>query len=72
MVFKINYMKAGGHVHCRLFVAKHPNQTYAACGNFTVSAGDEFKALQAVMPGVGFTDVTPTADTPDEKIGMER
>lgn len=54
MVFKVRYEVAGGHVHCTLFVAKHPNQTWANCGNFCVSDGEEFDALRAAFSGATF------------------
>lgn len=34
---RLRYAKAGGHVHCRLFSARDPRQTYAKCGDLTFS-----------------------------------
>lgn len=42
---------AGDHVHCVLFVANGPNQTFANCGDFVVRRGEEFKSLKAAFPG---------------------
>ena len=60
-VFKIKYLKTPGlrHVYCRLFASPSPNQTYASCGNFTVSTGEEWDCLQRAMSGVAFEDATP-------------
>ncbi len=46
-LYHIRFAVAGGHVHCRLFCAKHPNQTYAKCGESTVRRGEEMHALLA-------------------------
>lgn len=53
-VFRIRYEQAGGHIHCSLFAAKSPNYTYAKCGDFCVTAGEEFEALQRALSGVAF------------------
>ena len=44
-IFRIRFRIAGGHVHCALFSAKTPNQTFAKCGDFVVERGEEFEAL---------------------------
>jgi len=63
-IFKIHHEQAGGHVHCALFVAKSPNMTYAKCGDFCVSAGEEFEELQRALSGVAFV----ARGKPDEAI----
>ena len=62
-VYRVRFKVAGGHVHCRLFCAKHPNQTYAKCGDFTVRRGEEMAALVAAFSGAEFVDE-------DENIGL--
>jgi hypothetical protein len=49
MIFRIHFTVAGGHVHCRLFLAPAPNRTFAKCGDFTVRRGPEFVALMAAF-----------------------
>lgn len=51
MIFRVRYDIAGGHVHCRLFSGKTMNSTFANCGNFCVTKGDEFRALVKSWPG---------------------
>jgi len=53
-VFRVRWQQLGGHVHCRLFCAKHPNQTYAKCGEFVVREGEEFESLRAQFSGAHF------------------
>ena len=67
MIFKIRCVQRGGHIHCALFAAKHPNITYAKCGDFVVRE-EEFADLQAVMPGVIFERPTdpPAGKTQEE------
>lgn len=64
MIFRIRFEVAGGHVHCALFVAKEPNMTHAKCGDFVVSRGPEFVALEAVMGGVQFVGDVSEARKP--------
>jgi len=54
MIFRIIHRLAGGHVHCDLFCAPAPNQTFAKCGSFVVCRGPEFEQLLRAMPGVNF------------------
>lgn len=54
-VFRIRHDRRGAHIHCDLFVAKHPNQTYAKCGSFCISDW-EWEDLRAVMSGVEFIE----------------
>lgn len=34
---RIRYVVQGAHVHCRLFTAPHPDQTFAKCGDLVFS-----------------------------------
>lgn len=54
MIFRVRFATQGGHVHCRLFVAKAEGQTFAKCGDFVVRKGPEFAACMAAMAGVQF------------------
>ena len=64
MIWRIRFTVAGGHVHCRLFVAKGINMTFAKCGDFTVSRGEEFASLMQAFPKADFIG-------DDEKVGVE-
>lgn len=55
-VFRVKWERAGGHVHCTVFLAKHPNQTYANAGTFCVSEGEEFESLRASWSGAEFVE----------------
>lgn len=48
-VFRVRFRIAGGHVHCRLFVAPRANSTFAKAGDFTLSKGAEFKDFCLMM-----------------------
>lgn len=63
MIFRVRFTVAGGHVHCRLFSAKQPNMTWAKCGDFCVTKGQEFSDLMRAFGGVDFIG-------DDEKIGI--
>lgn len=54
MIFRCRFEVAGGHVHCSLFSGKSINQTFAKLGDFVVTRGEEFIALECVMSGVEF------------------
>ena len=54
MIFRVRFKVAGGHVHCRLFSAKSLNVTFAKCGDFTVTRGDEFRDLLRCFSGAEF------------------
>ncbi len=62
-VYRVRFRVAGAHVHCRLFCAKHPNQTYANCGEFTIRRGEEMVALVAAFSGAEFLGE-------DENVGL--
>ena len=53
-IYRVRFDIAGGHVHCRLFCAKHPNMTFASCGVFTVQKGEEFESLVRSFSGAEF------------------
>lgn len=57
MIFKVTFVKAGGHFHCSLFAAKQQNMTYAKCGDFCVR-DYEMPDLRLAMSGVHFEDRT--------------
>jgi hypothetical protein len=46
-------------VHCALFVAKQANMTFAKCGDFTVSRGEEFASLLRSFSGAEFVGDGP-------------
>lgn len=52
--FRVAVRVAGGHVHCRVFVAANPTATGACCGEFTVRRGEEFHSLMAGWIGARF------------------
>lgn len=54
MIFTIHFQTLGGHVHCRISVAKARNMTSATCGDFVVSRGEEFVALERAFSGAEF------------------
>lgn len=54
MIFRIRFRVAGGHVHCRLYVAAEARYTFAKCGDFTVGRGPEFIALCEAFAKVEF------------------
>lgn len=54
MIFRVRFSIQGGHVHCRLFSAKAPNMTFAKCGDFCVTKGEEMQSLVRCMSGVQF------------------
>jgi hypothetical protein len=54
MIFRVRFEIGGHHVHCRLFIAKAENQTFAKCGEFVVRKGDEFRDLLASFKGAQF------------------
>ncbi len=54
MIWRVRFIIGGGHVHCTLYTAKSPNQTFAKCGDFVVSKGDEFKSLLEAFSGADF------------------
>ncbi len=78
MIFKIKHEKLGGHIHCALFAAKEPNQTYAKCGDLVVRE-EEFAPMQRAMVGVYFQEAGRDAAAHDpspaemrlEKTGVE-
>lgn len=53
MIWRVRYSKRGGHVHCRLFVARETNRTFAKCGDFVVGES-EFESLCTCCAGVHF------------------
>lgn len=55
-IFRLRFAIAGGHVHCRLFIAAGPNQTFALCGTFVVRKGTEFRALVKALSAEFFKD----------------
>lgn len=56
MIFRIRYQAtAGGHVHCRLFVAPGRNRTFASSGEFTLRLA-EFNALRQAFSAAEFLD----------------
>lgn len=55
MVFKMQYTRSYGHVHCTLFAAKTINTTYANCGKLVVRI-DEFEDMRTCMSGVEFVE----------------
>jgi hypothetical protein len=59
MIFRIHFKVLGDHVHCRLFVAKSDDTTFAKCGTFIVSVGEEFIALLAAFSGADFIGDDP-------------
>lgn len=50
MVFRMRFETLGGHVHCALFVAKNSEATFAKCGDFVVSRGEQFVDLISAAP----------------------
>lgn len=56
-VFRVRHEKLGGHIHCALFAAKSPNMTYAKCGDFVVTDGEEFETLKRALSGVEFREI---------------
>lgn len=63
MIWKIRYHTLGGHTHCRLFVAKQPNMTFAMCGEFAIDR-DTLDDLQLAMSGVRFEENRATSLLP--------
>ena len=61
-LFRIRYKVFGGHIHCRLFSGKHPSQTFAKCGDFTLSRGQEFIDFTDVFSRAEFINETPNDD----------
>ena len=64
MIWRIRFTVKGSYVHCRLFVAKGINMTFANCGQFTVSRGEEFASLMQAFAASDFIG-------DDEKVGVE-
>lgn len=62
--FKVRFEIAGGHVHCRLFVAKEPGMTYASCGTFVVDRGRQFIDLFRAFQHVEFDGDVQEAGKP--------
>ena len=47
-VLRLRYRTLGGHVHCRLFTAAHPDMTFAKSGDL-VFAIDEWADVRALL-----------------------
>lgn len=54
MKFRARFSVAGGHVHLRVFSARHSHATFAKLGDLCVTRGPEFVELLAAMGGVEF------------------
>lgn len=54
-IFRVRHRTLGRHVHCSLFVAPRPGQTFAKCGDFIVDI-NEMMALRLAMQRVEFID----------------
>lgn len=55
MIFRVRYQIFGSqpHVYCELYVAPHPNETFALCGWFTVRK-EEFAPMREAFAKVEF------------------
>jgi len=61
---RLRYRVLGGHVHCRLFTAKAPGQTFAKCGDLTFA----IEEWAAVCVALDQADVEIMPDTETERI----
>lgn len=48
MIMRIRYKQLGAHVHCRVFTARGPNQTFAKSGEL-VFREDEWADVMALF-----------------------
>lgn len=55
-VFRIRYIKAGGHYHCRVFCAPAPNMTYVNMGS-VITAEEDWVAFMRAFAGAEFVEV---------------
>jgi hypothetical protein len=62
-VFRVRFKVGGGHVHCRVFVARSKNTTFAKSGDLCVTKGEEFESLVRCFSGADFL-------SDDEDVGM--
>lgn len=49
---RVRYAQHGGHVHCRVFTASHPEQTFAKVGEL-VFAEDEWLFIHSMLSAAG-------------------
>jgi hypothetical protein len=62
-VFRMRWVKLGGHYHCRLFTAPQIGYTFAKCGDL-VFHENEWEDSKKAMPGVEFME--ESVETRDE------
>lgn len=55
MIFRIRYQVAGGHVHMRMFSARHSAAVWAKLGSLCCSV-QEFEDLRHALSGVHFLE----------------
>ena len=51
--YRIRYQLAGGHVHCRVFSRPKGQDTFAKCGDLTISAS-ELSSFMYTFSGAEF------------------
>ncbi len=52
-VMRVRYKKLGQHIHCRVFTARVPNETYAKNGDLVFDE-QEFEDVRRIMSGAQF------------------
>jgi hypothetical protein len=53
--YRVRYKAAGGHIHCRVFSRPHGQETWAKCGDLTISA-TEMASFQAAFKSADFLE----------------
>lgn len=53
--YRVRYKVGGGHVHCRVFSRPHGQETWAKCGDLTMSAS-EWNAFMHAFAGAEFLE----------------
>lgn len=61
VVLRLRYQVRGGHVHCRLFVAHPPGETFAKSGDL-VFALEEWAAVCLCLEGAAI-EIVPDTET---------
>lgn len=49
MVIRIRYKELGGHIHCRVFVAKAKNMTFEKTGDLVFDAGEQWNTVRDML-----------------------
>jgi hypothetical protein len=53
--YRVRFKTGGGHIHCRVFTRPKGQDTYAKCGDLTVSVS-EWLSFKAAFAGAEFLE----------------